>query len=69
MIRLEVIQESAPFGHSKDYGQEFIDDNALPNGNDQTTRLLVESLSRPARVQVTHFLFKLVVQTDEDGVN
>ena len=69
MISLEVIQESAPFRHSKDYGQEFVDDNALPDGNDQTTCLLVESLSRPARVQVAHFLFELVVQTDEDGVN
>ena len=46
--------------------QILVVDNALVDSRDKTTRLLVESLARPARVQPVHFRLELVVKSPEN---
>ena len=44
-------------------------DNALPDGNDQPARLLVQFLAPPARLQAVHLGLEAVVKANEERVD
>lgn len=53
---------------SENDGQVLVVDGELPEGDDDSTRLLVQSLAVPVRVQLVEAVFDVVVLTHPDHV-